>query len=135
WFHSILIKASNWLKKNNPILNQYNAICDTNELTLSNSIPMPLLLARPISPSMATTNSSMMLSLVIPNEEFSSEIQNQNYKYHRLIARFMKLNDINLPILYNNPILKAMMFPNLFLTGRSYYEDMKKTLDFNTIAE
>ena len=96
---------------------------------------MPLLLARPISPSMATTNSSMMLSLVIPNEEFSSEIQNQNYKYHRLIARFMKLNDINLPILYNNPILKAMMFPNLFLTGRSYYEDMKKTLDFNTIAE
>jgi len=135
WFHSTLIEASNWLKENNPIFNQYNASCDTNELTPANSIPMPLPLATPTSPSTPTTNSPTMPSLVVPNEGFPSEIQNEDYRYHRLMAGFMKLDDIDLPISYNNPDLEAMMFPDLFPTGRGHYEDMKKTLGFNTIAE
>ncbi len=124
WFHSSLIAASNWLKENNPIFKQYRLPQRINESSLSATVPLPLPLARSntsVNSSQASTSSrsnSTIPDLVVPNDEFPLEIHDEDYRYHRLMAGFMKLDDITLPISYGDPELEALMFPDLFSRGK-----------------
>ena len=135
WFHNTLISASSWLKENNPIFQQYKAICDASELRPSDPVPMPLPLARQCLPSPTSTNEPMMPSLVVPNSQFPPEIHDEDYRYYRLMIGFMKMDDTLLPIRYNDPDLEATVFPDLFPTERGHYEDIKETLNVKTSIE
>ena len=109
WFHGSLPEASNWLKDNNPIFKQYEINTIQNNDSSPETALIPLPLARPtitdhyqISSNYIRTNSTIP-DLVVLNDEFPPETHNEDYRYHRLMAGFMKVDDVTLPITYGDP--------------------------------
>ncbi|CAH1766183.1 3366_t:CDS:2, partial [Entrophospora sp. SA101] len=50
-----------------------------------------------------------------PNDEFPTQIHDEDYRYECLMAGFIVSNeDVALPIQYNNPDIEALLFPDLF---------------------
>jgi len=131
WFHPILIPASQWLKDNNLIFKEYNRSSLLSKTPISNTINKILPKAK-LSNSSFQTRRNQPLSLVISNNDFPTEIHNEDYKYQRLIAGFLKTDDnnLNLPILNYNPDIEALLFPDLFPSGHYHYEDSKELLEF-----
>ncbi|CAG8833394.1 20314_t:CDS:1, partial [Gigaspora margarita] len=98
-----------------------------------NSYPTPLPTAVLSTP--ATFPLSNIPQLVIPNNAFLPEIHNEDYRYDHLLAGTLELNNNIFPISYNNTTLKAMLFPDLFPTGKGHYKNLKETLLTNTTSE
>ncbi|CAG8689017.1 10096_t:CDS:2, partial [Ambispora leptoticha] len=103
WFHNSLIPASNWLKQNNTLIQKYASDIIISDPRPGDSIPLPLPLARQ--------------SIVDPTP------------FSNLPGSILN-NQSRFPILFDNPDLEALMFPDLFPTGRGHYEDIKKLLNF-----
>ncbi|CAG8664322.1 10400_t:CDS:2, partial [Racocetra fulgida] len=121
WYYDTLSTASTWLKINNPIFQQYMNIPSIDSPSLSDPMPVSLPLARQSqenSNNILTRNVSHIPDIVISNNAFPSETHNEDQRYKRLIAGFIKLDDLTLPISYCDPDLEAMIFLNLFPIGK-----------------
>ncbi|CAG8670787.1 261_t:CDS:2, partial [Funneliformis mosseae] len=84
WFQPTLIPASQWLKENNSIFKEYNHL-SSFESPIQNITNQPYPIARLTNISSWLTQNQPP-SLIVPNENFSTEIYNENYKYKHLIA-------------------------------------------------
>ncbi|CAG8482005.1 3318_t:CDS:2 [Racocetra fulgida] len=73
-------------------------------------------------------NISHISDIVISNNVFPPETHDEDQIYKRLIAGFIKLDDLTLPISYNDPDLEAMIFPDLFPTKKGHYENVREQL-------
>ncbi|CAG8698324.1 865_t:CDS:2, partial [Scutellospora calospora] len=136
WFHRSLIPASEWLKQNNYLIKQYHFNLITTPPTPVSMFPIPLPLAR----QSLQTNSFSNLhhsrlpddtprppDLIVPNIQFPQEIHDQDSHHTRLIAASTPNSDgSNLPLLFNNPDLEALIFSDLFSNGKGHFENMKK---------
>jgi hypothetical protein len=136
WFHQTLVPASQWLKCNNPIFKEYNIKVDNVPQFLpTDPIPRPLPTANfsrnYTQTHSANPNTQQPPSIIVPNNDLPVQIHNEDYKYERLMAGFMKSNDdLTLPISYNNPDIEALLFPDIFTTGYGHYESIKHSLEF-----
>nr|CAG8637554.1 1436_t:CDS:2 [Entrophospora candida] len=140
WFHESLINASRWLKQNNPIFKRYDNNRAMTRSSPSDPFPEPLPTARLVSRSVDRLPSNQYTaqppSLVVPNDDFPARIHDEDYRYERLMAGFMDLDDdLVLPIQLSNPDVEALVFPDLFPTGRGHYEDVKKLLSFKQVTD
>ncbi|CAG8664894.1 1253_t:CDS:1 [Ambispora leptoticha] len=138
WYHKTLPITSNWLKMNNLIFRQYMLLPNITSPSPSNPSPIPLPLARQSQENTNTVllrNNSTIPDLVIPNNAFPPEIHNEDLRYKRLMAGFMNLGDLMLPISYGDPDLEAMIFPDLFSTGKGHYENICSQLDLHSSTE
>ena len=143
WFHESLTPASEWLKQNNNIIRKYASDINITRPSPESTIPIPLPLARQsIDSSVNPYRSSLPNEtprppdLVVPNDSFPREIHNEDAHHSRLIAG-STWNDsvVKLPILFKNPDLEALMFPDLFPKGRGHYEDIKQLLSLQSSIE
>ncbi|CAH1771415.1 15310_t:CDS:1, partial [Entrophospora sp. SA101] len=63
-------------------------------------------------------------------------IHDKDFRYECLMAGFMDLDDdLVLPIKLSNPDVEALVFPDLFPTGRGHYEDVKRLLGFKQVID
>ncbi|CAG8667029.1 10195_t:CDS:1, partial [Ambispora leptoticha] len=143
WFHETLIPASNWLKQHNELIKKYASNINITHPSPENPVPVLLPLARQsintqesfsnIYRSNLPDKTSRPSDLVVPNDSFPLEIHNEDSHYNRLVAG--SINNTNLPILFNNPDLEALIFPDLFSNSNSYYENIRQLLNFQPSLE
>src|SRR5689334_7609307 len=70
------------------------------------------------------------LNIVILLYDFNLEIHNKDFYYSRLLAGFLKdPNNMELLILYNNPNLETILFPDLFPDRHGYWKEISKKLN------
>nr|CAG8647375.1 5915_t:CDS:2 [Entrophospora candida] len=125
--------VSRWLKDNNPIFKEYDQTRVLQSPLPEAPIPHPLPMARLASTSVGSTTTSRINipSLVVLNNDFPVEIHNEDYRYQRLMAGFLRTDDnFDLPIQNDNSDIEAMAFPDIFTLGCYHYEDCKKLLEF-----
>lgn len=147
WFHQFLTVTSEWLEQNNHLIRKYVSNIKMTRLKPEDFILIPLPLARQsINYHGSSFNShhsslpnkiSCPPDLIVPNDSFLQEIHNGDAHYNWLIAG--KTNNNNnkpdLPILFKNPDLKALIFPDLFPRGQEHYEDIKQLLKLQPSVE
>ncbi|CAG8603850.1 3544_t:CDS:2 [Racocetra fulgida] len=68
---------------------------------------MQILLIKRNSNNTMIRNIPHILDIVISNNMIPSEVYDEDQRYKRLIAGFMKLDDLTLPISYSDPDLKG----------------------------
>jgi hypothetical protein len=93
-----------------PIFKKYNRLIPSETLTQNTTTQSFLTAKLTNTPSQLIQNKPP--SLIVPNDNFPIEIHNEDYKYQRLIAGFLKTNDNNLdlPIPNHNADIKALLF-------------------------
>ncbi|CAG8607059.1 4740_t:CDS:2, partial [Acaulospora morrowiae] len=125
WFHESLIPACEWLRGNNHIIKKYHSNINITPPRPESPTPIPLPLARQsidyhqapsdFQCSFLSNETPYPPDLVVSNNSFPQEIHNEDTHHTRLIAGLIANRDEeNLPILFNNPDLEALMFPDLF---------------------
>jgi len=119
WFDNSLTNAINWLKEHNPYINQYSQMI------------LPLLNTNPRLPvathSIIDENTPPFQrgDIVVPHQNFPTEVHDEDANYRHLIAGFITNDDINkIPIALNNPHLEPLLFPDLYPDGHGHYYEM-----------
>ncbi|CAG8487262.1 13423_t:CDS:2 [Racocetra fulgida] len=90
--------------------NNYENIPSINSPSPSDPTPISLPLARQSQGNANNTplrNVSHIPNIVIPNNVFPLKTHDEDQRYKRLMAGFMKLDDLTLPISYGDPDLEA----------------------------
>ncbi|CAJ0651494.1 16011_t:CDS:2, partial [Entrophospora sp. SA101] len=120
-----LIAGANWLADNNPYLREYKNALVTNSSGSVSSSPTATHL-----PDDETAPEFQSGDIIVPHQNFPSEIHNEDSHYSRLIAGFIKNDDSNddsnsLPVSFDFDHLEALLFPDLFPDGHGDYKEMK----------
>ncbi|CAJ0649080.1 16581_t:CDS:2, partial [Entrophospora sp. SA101] len=118
-------KCANWLADNNPYLREYKNALVTNSSGSVSSSPTATHL-----PDDETAPEFQSGDIIVPHQNFPSEIHNEDSHYSRLIAGFIKNDDSNddsnsLPVSFDFDHLEALLFPDLFPDGHGDYKEMK----------
>src|SRR5438128_9774715 len=104
---------------NPSIVKNYNTVYSIVQYTLllsANSQPFPTACH---SPTDVRAPPFQERDLVVPNDNFSTEIHDEDFHYTHLMAGFVKNSDeMTLPISFNNPELEPLLFPDLFPDGK-----------------
>ncbi|CAH1765293.1 7971_t:CDS:2 [Entrophospora sp. SA101] len=125
WFDRSLIAGANWLADNNPYLREYKNALVTNSSGSVSSFHTGTHL-----PDDETAPEFQSGDIIVPHQNFPSEIHNEDSHYSRLIAGFIKNDDSNddsnsLPVSFDFDHLEALLFPDLFPDGHGDYKEMK----------
>lgn len=125
WFDRSLIAGANWLADNNPYLREYKNALVTNSSGSVSSFPTATHLSDD-----ETAPEFQSGDIIVPHQNFPSEIHNEDSHYSRLIAGFIKNDDSNddsnsLPVSFDFDHLEALLFPDLFPDGHGDYKEMK----------
>ncbi|CAJ0864451.1 1012_t:CDS:2 [Entrophospora sp. SA101] len=117
--------GANWLADNNPYLREYKNALVTNSSGSVSSFHTGTHL-----PDDETAPEFQSGDIIVPHQNFPSEIHNEDSHYSRLIAGFIKNDDSNddsnsLPVSFDFDHLEALLFPDLFPDGHGDYKEMK----------
>lgn len=124
-FYPTLINVNTWLKENNPLFTCYKYSHINSNPNSHDSIHTPFLTTTQYTPTTQVTSDIPQLN--IPNYLFPPK-NNEDYRYNHLLASSIETNNCSIPISYNNPNLEAILFSDLFSTGKDHYEDLKTSL-------
>ncbi|CAJ0755274.1 21892_t:CDS:10 [Entrophospora sp. SA101] len=93
-----LIAGANWLADNNPYLREYKNALVTNSSGSVSSSPTATHL-----PDDETAPEFQSGDIIVPHQNFPSEIHNEDSHYSRLIAGFIKNDDIQVKYIVTDP--------------------------------
>ena len=123
WYHESLNDAAYWLKNNNPFFKLYNHI----SLHTNQNGSRIVFLTATISDNQNSNSLNHSINypeLIMPPYDFNPEIHNEDFHYNRLMVGFINNpNEKQLPISYNDKNLEGLLFPDLFPTGKGFYND------------
>jgi hypothetical protein len=121
WLTPELCTAAHWLKQHNKYLKPFSRLLSTTSLlTETYRDPFPTAAHLPTDTNAPPFQQG---DIILSSTDFSTEVHNEDFHYTHLMAGFVQTQNTTLPLAFDNPDLKPLLFPDLFPDGNGHFSD------------